>query len=294
MRKECSWFASCSADALRPADGTYTTYSFDGTPFGKRRATPLSTTRLPLRPFAEIERLLVRAEGGSMRVGEKHTPGGGQYGDPSVALSEAQLDRAVSGSSSAALQSNNIPRRGLLHSHSASHRLPCFVAAASRRPVTIAALGGSITSGLAFGTFTGDDHIRSHWLYHRKLASWLSRTWPNTNGNARNNSYNAGLPAVGPAFSTLCLHSLLPKVEPPVDLVLLECAISSSTAAPSHSHPPLSLLLYTTGTPSTFTARTIRNGLSCWFESSSAPRQTSPLLRSPPSASPILKAVSPV
>ena len=177
-----------------------------------------------------------------MRVGDKHTPGGGQYGDPSVALSEAQLDRAVSGSSSAALQSNNnIPRRGLLHSHSASHRLPCFVAAASRRPVTIAALGGSITSGLAFGTFTGDDHIRSHWLYHRKLASWLSRTWPNTNGDARNNSYNAGLPAVGPAFSTLCLHSLLPKVEPPVDLVLLECA--QLIPNPVHSHQLCSMSL---------------------------------------------------
>ena len=191
---------------MRPADGSYVTYSLraplEGTTLASRRA-PAPALVLPFESFATVERQLVAVEGGAMRVGDSRTPGGGHYGDANVALTEAQLERGVS------------------VGRDAKARLRCFLAEAERRAITVAALGGSVTSGLAFGTFTGNDHARSHWLYHRKFASWLARTWPVTNANARNTSYNAGVPAVGPAFAALCLHALLP---PAVDLVLIEYA----------------------------------------------------------------------
>ena len=89
------------------------------------------------------------------------------------------------------------------------------------------ALGGSVTSGLPFGTFTGDDHRSNRWLYHRKLASYMATQWPRTQAEALNRSHNCGLPAIGPAFATLCLHSLLPPAG--VDLVLLEYGINIQT-----------------------------------------------------------------
>lgn len=70
--------------------------------------------------------------------------------------------------------------------------------------MTVASLGGSITSGLPFGTLTGDDAASAHWLYHRKLAAWLRAAWPDTQQEAMARSHNRGIPAVGPAFAALC------------------------------------------------------------------------------------------
>ena len=206
-RKECAWFRSCDINAMRIADGSYISESSVGRNFESFSTQPLrrrTTTPLPLLPFAQIERVLSTREG-SAGVGAMHTPSrAANFGDPAIALTETQLERAV----------HHISRRG---------RLPCLVHKASRQPVTVAALGGSVTSGLPFGTFTGDDHARSHWLYHRKLAHWMAAQWPRTQKEALNTSFNCGLPAVGPAFTTLCLHSLLP---PAPDLVLVEYAIN--------------------------------------------------------------------
>ena len=105
---------------------------------------------------------------------------------------------------------------------------PHFLSMAARRSSTVAAIGGSVTSGLPFGTFTGDDHANAHWLYHRKLARWLSTQWPRTQHDALNRSFNCGLPAVGPAFTTLCLHALLPAAP---NLVLVEYAINVASAS---------------------------------------------------------------
>ena len=49
----------------------------------------------------------------------------------------------------------------------------------------LAALGGSVTSGLPFGTFTGDDSKNAHWLYHRKLAEWFRAAWPPRTASTR-------------------------------------------------------------------------------------------------------------
>ena len=203
-RRECSWFHRCDLHGMRLADGSYMTEAI--APHGISAASHSHATpnrNLPLLPFAAVERDLAARQGAS-GVGPEHTPGRANFGD--VSLTEAQLDRGVS----------YVSRRG---------RLPCLVRKAARRPLTVAALGGSITSGLPFGTFTGDDHARSHWLYHRKVAHYLARQWPSTQGAALNNSFNCGVPAVGPAFSTLCLNSLLP---PASDLVIVEYAINLS------------------------------------------------------------------
>ena len=76
---------------------------------------------------------------------------------------------------------------------------------------------------MPFGTFTGDDSTRAHWLYHRKFAQWMHAQWPASQAGVLAASHNCGLPAVGPAFATLCLHSLLP---PAPDLITLEYAIN--------------------------------------------------------------------
>jgi hypothetical protein len=215
------------------ADGSYQTHLFErktpeaSSARAEQQAAAPSTEEshrraetgvdLALKSYASVERGFAAAErrrllGTTSGVGAKITPGGLHYGS-GVYLSEAQL------------------RRGLVvHGGGRRYvtRLACFVREAARRRVTVAALGGSVTSGLPFGTFTGEDHANAHWLYHRKLARWTAEQWPATNAGALNSSHNCGLPAVGPAFSTLCLGSLLP---PSPDLVVLEYAIN--LASPS-------------------------------------------------------------
>ena len=223
-QNECAWFHSCNRASLLTADGSYMTYA--RWPHDSRNGAakllhalpssvsstddhPRADGSLPLLPFSDVERPLAREERRRARgVGPLTTPGNSHYGE--LELTEAQLDR------------------GVLTDSRRQRRLSCFLSMAARRSSTVAAIGGSVTSGLPFGTFTGDDHANAHWLYHRKLARWLSTQWPRTQHDALNRSFNCGLPAVGPAFTTLCLHALLPAAP---NLVLVEYAINVASAS---------------------------------------------------------------
>ena len=99
-------------------------------------------------------------------------------------------------------------------------RLSCFMRTAARRPVTIGALGGSITAGSA-------QHLeRAHggkaWLYPKRLVAWLAARWPH---QANASLFNLGIPGTGPTMFALCLQSLLAG---PPDLVLLEFGINAA------------------------------------------------------------------
>ena len=97
--------------------------------------------------------------------------------------------------------------RGIELAH-ADERLACFFRRSAHRPVTIAAIGGSITE-------LGG--------YHRKLAEWLRARHPRTQAALPNRIINLGVGGNGPGMNTMCLTSLLPA---PPDLVLLEYAVN--------------------------------------------------------------------
>ena len=116
--------------------------------------------------------------------------------------------------------------RGVLGARS-DRRLACFHRTAAARPVTVAALGGSITAGLAYRMVVPgerSDFLKN--LYHHFFARWLSARWPATQLHATSPNYtiNLGVPATGPTLFALCLSSLLPS---PPDLALLEFGINA-------------------------------------------------------------------
>ena len=181
------------------------------------RVSPGTEPRRLLTPFAAVEVTLkaVERRGAAAKTDALRTPGASDYG--LLPLPELFLDRGLSW-----------PPR-----HPASNvlnALACVVRAAEKRPLTVAALGGSITSGLAFGTLTGQDNANAGWLYHRKWAQWARAQWPRTQAEALNRTLNRGLPAVGPAFAALCLDAMLP--EPFPDLVIVEYAINVQSPGP--------------------------------------------------------------
>ena len=160
-QQECSWFSECDAGALQPVDGTFRTEAVGGNwtrgaaSFASRARHSQPLVWFGLRPFAEVEPALIQQEAEDPAgVGRVEADAGNASAYGGVWLSEEQLDRAVSHA-----------RR--------SRRLACFVRAAVRSPVIVAALGGSITSGLPFGTLSGREHLESRYLYHRKLASYM-------------------------------------------------------------------------------------------------------------------------
>lgn len=103
-------------------------------------------------------------------------------------------------------------------------RLACFHRLAAARPVTVAALGGSITAGLTYRMAMPGE--RNENLYHGFFARWLSARWPATqqHATAPNHTLNLGVPATGPTLFALCLSSLLRS---PPDLALLEFGINA-------------------------------------------------------------------
>ena len=104
----------------------------------------------------------------------------------------------------------------------ADPRLSCFVHTAARRPVSIGALGGSITAGS--GLYVASRGGGQHWLYPKRLVAWLTARWPH---QANASLLNLGIPGTGPTMFALCLSSLLAA---PPDLVLLEFGINAVAA----------------------------------------------------------------
>ena len=104
----------------------------------------------------------------------------------------------------------------------ADPRLSCFVQTAARRPVTIGALGGSITAGS--GLYAASRGGGQRWLYPKRLVAWLTARWPH---RANASLLNLGVPGTGPTMFALCLASLLAA---PPDLVLLEFGINAAAA----------------------------------------------------------------
>ena len=111
-------------------------------------------------------------------------------------------------------------------------RLACLHRRAQRRPITIAALGGSITTGVSYQA-VADGKVSHSWLYHQRLARWLQTRWPEHQQEitSPNRTLNLGVPATGPAFFALCLPSLLAR---PPDLVLLEFGVNAQEAELDH------------------------------------------------------------
>ena len=74
--------------------------------------------------------------------------------------------------------------------------------------------------------FAGEGGLHAELLRNRDFEALgrgnLGEPWDNIWAEV-NASHNAGLPAVGPSFATLCLRSLLPPLP---DLVLIEYAIN--------------------------------------------------------------------
>ena len=104
----------------------------------------------------------------------------------------------------------------------ADPRLSCFMQTAARRPVTIGALGGSITAGSGLNVASRGGGPR--WLYPKRLVAWLAARWPH---QANASLLNLGIPGTGPTMFALCLQSLLAA---PPDLVLLEFGINAAAA----------------------------------------------------------------
>ena len=100
-------------------------------------------------------------------------------------------------------------------------RLACVVQTAARRPLTIAALGGSVTAGFSYRMPTSS---KDQWTYPSLFAGLLAAHWPVSQREARGRLLNLGIPATGPTMFALCLPSLLPS---PPDLVLLEFGINA-------------------------------------------------------------------
>jgi hypothetical protein len=102
--------------------------------------------------------------------------------------------------------------------------LQCFLHRAARFPVTVAALGGSITAGLSYKRLDPAVSAKEKNIYHRFFARWLHARFPRAQRDhlQPNRSINLGIAAAGPAIFGACLASLLPS---PPDLALLEAHV---------------------------------------------------------------------
>ena len=100
----------------------------------------------------------------------------------------------------------------------ADDRLVCLMdrLLGSRSPVTVAALGGSISAGSTY-TVRNSNH-----LYHRSVATAL-RGFGSRGGYLSVSLHNGALPATGPSFFEHCMASQLPAAP---DLVLVEFTVN--------------------------------------------------------------------
>jgi hypothetical protein len=100
----------------------------------------------------------------------------------------------------------------------ADDRLVCLMdrLLRSRSPVTVAALGGSISAGSTY-TVRNSNH-----LYHRSVATAL-RGFGSRGGSLSVSLHNGALPATGPSFFEHCMASQLPAAP---DLVLVEFTVN--------------------------------------------------------------------
>lgn len=85
-----------------------------------------------------------------------------------------------------------------------------------RKPVTVAALGGSISAGSSYTVRQTDD------LYHSRVAAALQRLGP-PGANLSITDHNGALPATGPSFFEHCLESQLPAAP---HLILVEFTVN--------------------------------------------------------------------
>ena len=198
---DCSWFHSCSMQHLGIDWGgdSYTSLAVRPAPEAERaaRTRPRATGGRSLLTFRSVEERLIRAASPAGRV----------------QLGTSWLDDVQAG-------------RGVVRA-STDPSLACFVRAAERRPVRVAAVGGSVTAGLAWSVLSGAQLGSNHILFHRKLALWLNEAWPSTQRHT--SVRNCGLPGAGPAFAALCLQSILQLsvLAAKPDLVLLEFAVNA-------------------------------------------------------------------
>ena len=92
----------------------------------------------------------------------------------------------------------------------------------NREPISIAALGGSISAGSSYTV----RHKDFEFLYHFKVAQALRAAFPRPGGaDAQHAWYNGALPATGPGFFEHCLEGQLPARA--AHLVLLEFAANT-------------------------------------------------------------------
>jgi hypothetical protein len=110
-----------------------------------------------------------------------------------------------------------LPPNGTEHA-GADQRLVCLLdrLLRIRKPVTVAALGGSVSAGSSY-TVRQDNH-----LYHWVLATAL-RSFGPPGSNLSVSMHNGALPATGPSFFEHCLASQLPAKP---DLVLVEFTLN--------------------------------------------------------------------
>ena len=79
-----------------------------------------------------------------------------------------------------------------------SSRLACVAERlANRQPLSVAVLGGSISTGSTFSVRRGEE---AKWLFHSKLGRALEAAF-----KTRVAIHNGALPATGPAFFEHCL-----------------------------------------------------------------------------------------
>ena len=97
----------------------------------------------------------------------------------------------------------------------------------ARLPITVAALGGSISAGSSYSVRYGGSGA---WLYHAKVAQALRAAFPVLGGPPQLHAHhNGALPATGPAFFEHCLDGQLPAAEAtaPPRLVLVEFGVNT-------------------------------------------------------------------
>jgi hypothetical protein len=94
----------------------------------------------------------------------------------------------------------------------------------SRLPVTVAALGGSISAGSSYSVRYGGS---AAWLYHAKVVQALRTAFPLAHGMKPHVHHNGALPATGPAFFEHCVEGQLPSSAPTPQVVLLEFGVNT-------------------------------------------------------------------
>jgi len=86
-----------------------------------------------------------------------------------------------------------------------------------QRPLSIAAIGGSITAGSSFTTSTGS----AAFLYHQKVLSALNFFFRAPQGHLFK---NGGVPGTGPTYMEHCVHDHMPSKP---DVILVEYAVNT-------------------------------------------------------------------